>query len=155
MKKIALLLLTATLILILPGCKKLIESLTPVIPDDSTTTVPTPTEVGTPLGDPFTKTIGKTGGFIASADGNAELIFPEGALEDNTSISVQAVTQTAPNGVGYAYKLLPDGIQSKKPVTLKFHYTADDLAATLGDLMGIAFQDTIGGWWRVNNFTND
>jgi len=155
MKKIALLLLTATLILILPGCKKLIESLTPVIPDDSTTTVPTPTEVGTLLGDPFTKTIGKTGGSIASADGNAELIFPEGALEDNTSISVQAVTQTAPNGVGHAYKFLPDGIQFKKPVTLKFHYTADDLAATLGDLMGIAFQDTIGGWWRVNNFTND
>jgi hypothetical protein len=50
---------------------------------------------------------------------------------------------------------LPDGIKFQQPVILKFHYTADDLAATIGDLMGIAFQDNVGGWWRVTNFTND
>jgi len=157
MKKIALLLLTVTLILILPGCKKLVEGLIPTIPTDSIPTVSTPTltDVGTPVGDVITKVIGKTGGSIASADGNAELIFPADALNDNTSISIQAVTQTAPNGVGYGYEFLPQGIHFLQPVTLKFHYTADDLASTLGDLMGIAFQDSIGGWWRVNDFTND
>jgi hypothetical protein len=155
MKKIPLLLLTLTLILILPGCKKHVEGSIPIIPDDSISTTPTQTDVGTPVGSPVTKTIGKAGGSIESADGNAELIFPADALEGNTSISIQAVTQTAPNGVGHGYKFLPDGIRFRQPVIVKFHYTADDLAATLGDLMGIAFQDSIGGWWRVNNFTND
>jgi hypothetical protein len=155
MKKIALLLLVVTLMLILSACKKNGGSLTPVVPHDSIPTTPTLTEAGIPTGNPVTKTIGKTGGSITSADGNAELIFPAGALGDNTSISIQAVTQTAPNGVGYGYKFLPEGIRFRQPVTLKFHYTADDLAATMGDLMGIAFQDSIGGWWRVSNFTND
>ncbi|HMG69188.1 MAG TPA: hypothetical protein VK588_15930, partial [Chitinophagaceae bacterium] len=98
MKKMTLLLLTVTLMLILPGCKKHADGLTPAIPDDSNPTVPTRTEVGTPMGNSVAKTIGKAGGSIASADGNAELIFPAGALEDNTSISIQSVTQTAPNG---------------------------------------------------------
>jgi hypothetical protein len=40
--------------------------------------------------------IGNTGGSIASADGNAELIFLMGALADNTNISVQA-TQNRTN----------------------------------------------------------
>jgi hypothetical protein len=150
MKKITLLLLTATTLLILPGCKKIIESIKPVIPNE-----PTVTAIGVPVGNIVTKTIGKTGGSIASADGNAELIFPSGALDNDKSISIQAVTNQAPNGVGNAYRFLPEGIKFLQPVTLKFHYTAKDLASTLADLMGIAFQDSTGGWWRVNNFIND
>jgi len=153
MKKMTPLLLTVALVLILPGCKKHAEN--PTTPDDPLSTVPTNTAVGTPLGNTVTKTIGGAGGSIASSDGKAELTFPAGALDANTSVSIQAVTQTAPNGVGYGYRFLPEGIRFRQPVSLKFHYTADDLAATLGDWMGIAFQDSIGGWWRVNNFTND
>ena len=150
MKKNLFLLLTISAILILPGCKKILDGIVPAIPDE-----PIITAVGTPVGNIVTKIIGKTGGSIASADGNAELIFPAGALDNDKSISVQAVTKTAPNGVGFGYQFLPEGIKFLQPVTLKFHYTAKDLAATLGDLMGIAFQGSTGGWWRVNNFTND
>ena len=150
MKKLLFLLLTISAILILPGCKKILDGIVPAIPDE-----PTITAVGTPVGNVVTKLIGKSGGSIASADGNAELIFPAGALNDNTTITVQAITNNAPNGVANAYRFLPQGIKFLKPVTLKFHYTAKNLAATLGDLMGIAFQQSSGIWYRVNNFTND
>lgn len=155
MKKIMLLFSTITLLLVLPGCKKLVESLVPTIPNDSVPTVATPTDVGIPTGAVVSQTIGKTGGSIVSADGNVELIFPANALDSNTNISVQAITNNAPNGVGSAYRFLPEGIRFLQPVILKVHYTADDLAATLPDLMGIAFQDLTGIWYRVNNFTND
>jgi hypothetical protein len=115
----------------------------------------TPTPVGTPLGGLVTKSIGAGGGSITSEDGKAELVFPAGALGSNTDISIQAITNNAPNGVGNAYRFLPEGIKFLQQVTLKFHYTADDLAVTLADLMGIAFQDSVGIWYRVNNFTND
>jgi hypothetical protein len=150
MKKIHLLLLMVATALILPGCKKMIDSITPVIPNE-----PTITAVGAPVGNIVSKVIGKSGGSIASADGNAELIFPANALDSDKPISIQAITNHAPNGVAYAYRFLPEGIKFLQPVTLKFHYTAKDLAATAGDLMGIAFQDSIGVWYRVNNFTND
>lgn len=133
----------------------MIEGLIPTIPDEPIPTEGTITDIGIPVGALVTKSIGKDGGSIASADGSAELIFPAGALNDNTTISVQAVTQTAPNGVGHGYQFLPEGIKFAQPVTLKFHYSAADLAATVGDLMGIAFQDSLGGWLRVNDFSND
>ncbi len=150
MKKILPLLLTGTIVLILSGCKKNIDALSSSIPD-----IALPTTVGTPVGDITSKTIGKSGGSLASADGNAELIFPAGALNDTTDISIQAITNNAPNGIANAYRFLPEGIKFLQPVTLKFHYKAEDLAATLGDLMGIAFQDSTDIWYRVNNFTND
>ena len=150
MKKLLFLLLTVSAILMLPGCKKISDGIVSAIPDE-----PTITAVGAPVGNVVTKLIGKSGGSIASADGNAELIFPAGALNDNISITVQAITNNAPNGVANAYRFLPQGIKFLKPVTLKFHYTAKDLAATLSDLMGIAFQQSSGIWYRVNNFTND
>jgi hypothetical protein len=149
MKKMLPLLLPVTIVLILSGCKKNTD-VTSSIPD-----IALPTAVGTPVGDSIIKTIGQSGGSIASADGNAELIFPAGALSNNTNISIQAITNNAPNGIANAYRFLPEGIKFLQPVTLKFHYKAEDLAATLGDLMGIAFQDSTGIWYRVNNFTND
>jgi hypothetical protein len=150
MKKIHFLLLIVATTLILPGCKKIIDSIVPAIPEE-----PIITAVGTPVGNVVSKVIGKSGGSIVSADGNAELIFPAGALDNDKPISIQAITNNAPNGVGNAYRFLPEGIKFLQPVTLKFHYTAKDLAATLGDLMGIASQDSIGAWYRVNNFIND
>ena len=141
-------------IICLHGCMKTIPDITNNPPPGGNGT-PTVTPVGTPVGDLVTKTIGAGGGSLTSADGSAELIFPAGALTGNTEISIQPISNTTLNGVGNSYRLLPEGIKFLQPVTLKFHYTPDDLAATLADLMGIAFQDSAGGWWRVNNFTND
>jgi hypothetical protein len=152
MKKLNLILFFISLLLMLTGCKKALDinSLIPTVPG-----VPELTSVGDPVGAVASKTIGKSGGSILSADGNAELVFPANALDHDVDISIQAITNQAPNGAGNAYRLLPEGTKFLQPVTLKFHYTSDDLAATVGDLMGIAYQDSIGSWWRLKNFTND
>jgi hypothetical protein len=149
MKKTLLLSITIAALLIMSGCKKTNGPVAPV-PDK-----PTLTGVGTPVGDLVSKTIGKEGGSIISTDGNAELVFPAGALTAPVNISIQPITNTAPNGIGNSYSFLPEGTRFLQPVTLKFHYTAENLASTLADLMGIAFQDSTGAWYRLKNFTND
>jgi len=129
-----------------------------IIPDDPNSTnnqTPGPTPVGSAIGTVITKNIGSGGGTIASDDGNVELIFPAGALAANTDISIQPISNNAPGGFGNAYRFLPDGVKFATGVTAKFHYTPNDLAETLADLMGIAFQDSAGIWYRINNFTND
>jgi hypothetical protein len=152
MKKITLLLLSAGIFFAIAGCIKTLDP-SNLIPEEPVQ--PSATAVGEPTGAIVSQSIGKGGGSIISADGNTELVFPANALDNNTDISVQAISNTAPNGVGNAYRFLPEGIKFLQPVLLKIHYTADDLAATLADLMAIAFQDSVGGWWRLNNYTND
>lgn len=77
MKKILLLFIAAAMMFYMTGCIKT-SDLVPTLPNDPND--PDPTEIGTPVGDAVSKSIGKDGGSIASADGNAELIFPAGAL---------------------------------------------------------------------------
>lgn len=127
-------------------------------PDDSnnqSTETPVATPVGNPVGDISTKTIGTAGGSVSSSDGKLDLIIPQGALNDLTDISILPVSNNAPNGIGNAYRLLPEGTKFTQAVTLKFHYTADNLAATVAGLMGITFQDSLGLWEVIQNFTND
>jgi hypothetical protein len=127
-------------------------------PDDSNTQsneTPTSTPVGIPVGELATKTIGASGGSLTSADGKVELIIPQDALSDFTDISILPISNNAPNGIGNAYRLLPEGTKFSHAVTLKFHYTADNLASTLAELMGISFQDSAGFWHVLNDFSND
>jgi len=77
MKKILLLFIAAAMMFNMTGCIKT-SDLVPTLPNDPND--PDPTEIGTPVGDAVSKSIGKEGGSIASADGNAEFIFPAGAL---------------------------------------------------------------------------
>src|ERR1700730_3027063 len=128
MKKITPFAIIFTLMCMLNSCIKT-SDLIPTIP--SVPDEPTQTGIGTPVGDLVSKTIGKDGGTISSADGNAELIFPAGALDVATEISIQAITNTVPNGFGNSYSFLPEGIKFLQPVTLKFHYTPENLASTL------------------------
>ena len=104
------------------------------------------TPVGTPIGNPDTKTIGTTGGSIKSTDGRIELIFPAGALTANTTISIQPVTNTCPGGIGISYHLMPDGATFSKPVNLIYHYSKEEVNGTLPYLLYIAYQDNAMQW---------
>ncbi len=121
-------------------------------PDGSNTTnttveyEPAITPIGTPAGDPITKTIGISGGSISSPDGIIELVIPAGALPANTDITVQPVTNEAPGGIGLAYDLLPDGTTFSKPATLTFHYTDEDINGSSPFFIYIAYQDEAGAW---------
>ena len=75
---------------------------------------PDSTGFGMPDGQLVSKEIGPAGGTIISDDGRVGLIFPADALTANTTISIQPITNLAPNGAGKAYDFEPSGIQFKK-----------------------------------------
>ena len=54
---------------------------------------------GTTTSDPVSQVIGSGGGSISSTDGNIELIVPAGALDSNTTITMQPITNTCPGGL--------------------------------------------------------
>ena len=107
---------------------------------------PDSTAIGTADGKLITKEISPAGGTIDSEDGRVQLIFPAGALAINTTISIQPITNLAPNGAGKAYLFEPSGIQFKKPVQLIFHYTEEEEEICPADLMGFGMQDDKGKW---------
>jgi hypothetical protein len=104
------------------------------------------TAMGTPIGDPVTKTIGASGGAIASPDGRLQLEIPAGALTGNTEITVQPVSNEAPGGLGSAYQLLPEGIAFSKPVTITYHYTDEEVNGSHPFFLSIAYQDSTLSW---------
>jgi hypothetical protein len=123
------------------ACKKS-RDVTEAPPVDESTITP----VGAPLGTAVRKTIGAQGGELSSADGTIKVIVPAGALDAAKEISIQAITNELPGGIGNAFRILPHGEQFKKPVSIKFTYKPGDLEATLPDLLDIAWQDTTGSW---------
>jgi hypothetical protein len=147
MKKNSAMLVLLFAAVILGGCKKSgsgTPDLTPVV-----------TPVGTIDGAAKTQTIGSAGGTIVSADGEMELVIPAGALTANTDITIQPITNNAPNGRRKAYRCTPDGQQFAKNITVKFHYTDEDAAATAPDYMMMAFQTDDGTWQVLDDITND
>lgn len=116
---------------------------------------PAVTPIGTNNGTAVTKTIGAAGGTIVSDDGEMEIIIPAGALAANTDITIQPITNTAPNGRRKAYRCTPDGQQFSKDITILFHYTDQDAKSTQPGYMQMAFQNADGTWSVLGNITND
>lgn len=104
----------------------------------------------TPVGDVqetgTTTIIGVSGGTIQSADGHLHLTIPAGAVTENTSFSVQHISNTNIAGVGEAYRLLPHGTHFSAPITVSFAYDTADFEGTPISAVGIAFQDDKGIW---------
>ncbi|MBS1598250.1 MAG: hypothetical protein JST75_08490 [Bacteroidetes bacterium] len=114
-----------------------------------------PTSVGTPTGAKTSKLIPKSGGSIISDDGLVELVFPNGALTNDDTITIQPITNNCPGGTGTAYRLGPEGLKFDQAVTLKFHYSDSVLQSTLSQFMLIAFQDSTGIWFVNDSVSND
>ncbi|SEJ73080.1 hypothetical protein SAMN05216327_117135 [Dyadobacter sp. SG02] len=111
------------------------------------------TEVGIPNGDVATKRIGTAGGTITSSDNQVTLTIPAGALSKETEISIQPITNEAPNGLGLAYRFSPDGTAFTKPASLTFHY--DSRRAASPDAFRIATQGTDRRWYHTSKVTVD
>jgi hypothetical protein len=120
---------------------------------DSST--PTPTAPGTPTGTAITKTIDANGGTITSTDGQFSVIIPAGALSASTDITIQPITNTAPEGDASVtnYRLLPDGTTFAAPVTLTFNIPDDEVEAI--DSAFIATQNADGIWYEQPGTTRD
>ncbi|KAB7732839.1 hypothetical protein F5984_02500 [Rudanella paleaurantiibacter] len=107
------------------------------------------TDMGEPDGVALTQTISTQGGTLTTPDGRVRLSIPAGALDKPTAISIQPITNNTPNGVGQAYRFLPDGLQFKKPATLTLAYTESDVADSDPEALGIAYQRANRVWYAV------
>ena len=125
--------------LVLSSCKK-----------DSTSNEgngkPLVTEVGKSAGEMSGTSIGSAGGTLNSVDGNVTVIIPAGALQSNTAISIQPITNEAPLSVGLGYRLLPEGTTFSKPVKITFHYNEQLLKQSLEDFLWIVTQAGDKSW---------
>lgn len=83
-------------------------------------TRPTAASPGSPVAAPVSAQLGSPGGTVTSADGRLTVHIPAGALAQATTVSVQEITNTAPNGIGSAYRLGPSGSVFAVPVAITF-----------------------------------
>jgi hypothetical protein len=108
----------------------------------------TPTAISQPTGAPVTKTISPSGGTLATPDGKLALIFPAGAVKQETAITLQPGQNNAPNGLGQAFSITPN-ITFAQGVTLIYYYQDEEVAGTSIDALGIAFQDGRQAWQQT------
>jgi hypothetical protein len=136
------------LCLLLSACNK----------DDDTHLIPNPIPVkekgairlvGQPTNQVVSQTIGTAGGSIISGDSRIKVEFPAGALSSDQEVTIQAIINTNPSGLGLAYRLTPHDVQFQKPVQISFSYEEEDISNSLAEFLGIAFQDKEGVWQAV------
>ncbi len=145
--------LSLLLVIFFLTCKKEDNNPVSTTPPSNTGGTPEPTPIGIPLGSPTTATIGAAGGTITSSDGTVSVTIPAGVLAADTTISVQAITNNAPGGLGTAYRLGPSGMHFSSPVTLQFSYPTDSVQVP--ELLGVAFQDTDNVWYAMPDYSVD
>ena len=99
---------------------------------------------GSPVGTAVVKTIGAAGGTIQSADGKIAVQVPAGALNAAVSFSVQQVTNTLEGSKGKAFRLLPEGAEFLKPVTVSYSFGEQELKGSISDALYLAYQNQEG-----------
>src|SRR5512133_367945 len=67
---------------------------------------PVPVAPGSRLGVSSAKLIGSGGGFVTSGDGVLTVSIPAGALPADVDVTIEVITNTAPSGVGNAYRIV-------------------------------------------------
>ncbi len=107
------------------------------------------TKVGNSKGSAVTKTIGRDGGSVSSADGRITVTVLPNSVTDNKEFSIQALSNMAQGGLGDAYRLEPSGRTFSRPVNVAFQFNDEDVAGSTPDLLLIAFQDQSGIWQPV------
>lgn len=109
----------------------------------------TPSAIGTPLGAAQSAAIGPGGGTLISLDGRATLTVPPGAVAAPVIFAVQEITNTAPGGVGSAYRFDPQDV-SFPELTLTF----TPGTPTVADLT-VAAQSGASFWLRYRDVARD
>lgn len=117
----------------------------PLAEATTTTTdeVPPVTAAGAPEGEAHPQTVGAAGGTVASADGRIAIQVPAGAWATGTAVTTQAVSNTAPDGVGPALNLRLSAVPAA-PLSVRLRWDADQDA--LADGLRIGLQRPDGSW---------
>ncbi|HVW59300.1 MAG TPA: hypothetical protein VHC48_04670, partial [Puia sp.] len=103
------------------------------------------TGTGAPLGDAVTKTIGTEGGSLVSDDQRLTVYIPAGAVTQAQSVSLQRITNQAPNGMGDAYRIKP-ATAVQKPFKLCWKFNKNILNGARPNTVAVAYQDTQSTW---------
>jgi hypothetical protein len=113
------------------------------------------TAVGAPSGAAVSATIGAAGGRLVSADGALTVEVPQGAFAQNQIVSIQPIGNEALGGVGPAYRITPEGLDTPQPMTLYFHYDDAELQGTAAVFLSAGFQDAAHHWHRYRSPQRD
>lgn len=100
---------------------------------------------GAEIGTKTSKIIGPEGGELKSENGKITLKFPAGAVSKKIEISIEEIENTADNGSGNAFQLLPEGLQFGQPVKLILKYTNEEIAGSEPDDLNIMTENIDGG----------
>ena len=93
--------------------------------------------------------IGPNGGVVASGDGVATLIIPDGAVSQSVAVSIKK-TDTCPAGnIGSAFEFGPDGAQFAKPVQLIMRYDPAKLPTGTSESSLKLSKAVNGVWWSI------
>ena len=127
---------------------------TPVPEGPAVPEVPETTPPGTPVGMAEQVVVGPEGGIVTTADDRLQLVFPAGAVQTATTVTIQPITNNCPGATGNAYRITPH-INFAKPVTLGFSYGDSDYVASFPAALTIAYQDDQGRWQAAPNMVKD
>ena len=98
-----------------------------------------------------TKTVGASGGTVATPDGSLTVTIPAGALSGDTEITIAEINSPPSDAIGKAYEIGPTGTQFASPVTLSFKYAGANLMGT--DPSDLEAATIVGTDWVA--LTND
>ena len=117
---------------------------------------PVATERGIAIGEVVTKNIGAAGGVIQIPNGEIKVTVPAGAVDAETSFSIQSVTNTlSRSGLNKSFRLLPEGIVFKKDIEITMTYNESTLEGTTADYLKLAYQDNKGFWHPAKDIVLD
>lgn len=104
---------------------------------------------GNPKGEAASAIITASGGALTSKDGSIKIEVPAGAIDAATTFSIQEVENVLKNKAK-AFRLLPDGLVFKKPVTLTYYYGGISMEGLNPDFLFLAYQDKEGYFYSAN-----
>ena len=124
---------------------------TPAPAPDPGTNPPAPTgtattAIGEPVGMVTTQRIGSGGGVVASPGDRIVLTIPPGSLAAPTDITIQAIANPMPGGIGQAFRLGPDGTSFAVPIRITMNLSGADLNGTAARFLRIASQNAAREW---------
>lgn len=132
------------LVLISTGCEK--DGIKDEKPDAPAKPLQLPH--GKPVGEIAIAQIGKEGGTLTSKDGIIKMEVPAGAVEAATTFSIQEV-ENVRETQSRSFRLLPENVEFKKPVTLTYNYEKIALDGVNPDFLFLAFQDKDGYFYSA------
>lgn len=102
-----------------------------------------------------TNGIGSSGGTVTSSDGKVSVLVPQGALSQQTDITVDQATNPPSGNIGVAYEFGPSGTTFSQPVTISITYDQASLPQGVNEADLRLGTVVNGGWEAVSDSTVD